>query len=427
MLFNLVCIILALSLVIIPFIDTVLLREVHKKHLKERFELWWKKVERYSKIKLAVLCAEKANDFLDFIFGKPLVSKRMLLRCSTLSTCLLLITLSYFGLINKEHFGVTPWKSYRESVDVAVHLIDSLFTESNLVVFRQVNLTNAPPKIDRGINTNFYIININSNFFVADLTTNGIQSMVHVAPIGNGQVTFSYMRHSEMYGPTNNSTNIFGNVIPSTNPIDDLWNDATAIRKRIMNADKTRYIATYSVVYFVVLFSANAFLFILSLGFCRVMLREIVAARRLVSTAALVAVNLVAVFATSCLVLLCFTFLAIPLFWVFLPFLLHMTNDSIPVFIVDIFASSVVLWWASATSAKLVVLIALLPSVFAFFVGLFSLLAIKWKKAFHFLVASILIRCAETSPITLLLTTIVSISGILVFVCKCLHITSDFL
>ena len=65
-------------------------------------------------------------------------------------------------------------------------------------------------------------------------------------------------------------------------------------------------------------------------------------------------------------------------------------------------------------SAKLVVLIAFLPSAFAGIVGLFTLLAIKWRNAFHFIVSFILIRCVEKSPILFLVAMVTFISGVLV-------------
>jgi hypothetical protein len=48
----------------------------------------------------------------------------------------------------------------------------------------------------------------------------------------------------------------------------------------------------------------------------------------------------------------------------------------------------------------------LLPSLFALFVGAFSLAAIKWRNAFHYVVKNLLIRCIEKNPITVLAGTI---------------------
>jgi hypothetical protein len=421
--FNILFIVLGIAVLIIPFIDSVLLRDVHKKMLQQKFEAWWKAVEHYDKLRLALVCASKANECLDFTFGHKLLSKKIFVRCSIISTCILIITLSWVGLINKEPFGVTPWKNYTESIKVTVKTIDDLFSMSNLAVFRQLNMTNAPSfHNDRKLETNEMLLHINSNYFIATLTTNAIQSIIQISPLGHGHLTVSYSRYCEINDQTNLSTNMLGKVIKSTNPIDDLSKDAETFKQIIVHYDRPLYIITYSVLYFLILFSANAFLFIVSLAFCRVMLREIVLSGRLVSTASLVIINLIAVFSVCCLVLLFFTILAVPIFWLCIPTIFEITGDSLATLIAYLLSTSFTVWMLSGMSAKLVVLIALLPSIFAGIVGLFSMLAMKWKSAFHFILKSILIRCAEKSPVVVILSTITFISGMLVVLAKHLHI-----
>jgi hypothetical protein len=161
--FNFVLIILTVAGLTIPFLDSVLLRDVHKKILQKKFETWWKSVEHYDKLKLALICAGNVNKFLDYIFGQDLFSKKVLLRCSIISSSILVITLSAIGLINREPFGVTPWKNYKKSINVTVSTINDLFSESNVNYFRQVNLTSVTPFYK---NTNAVVVNINSNYYI---------------------------------------------------------------------------------------------------------------------------------------------------------------------------------------------------------------------------------------------------------------------
>ena len=92
--FNIVLILLSLAAVTLPFIDTVVMRDVHKKKLQERFEVWWKHVEHQNKLDVALACASIADKFLDYIFGPILLfSKKLWLRCFLFSASLLIATL----------------------------------------------------------------------------------------------------------------------------------------------------------------------------------------------------------------------------------------------------------------------------------------------------------------------------------------------
>jgi hypothetical protein len=167
---NILFIALGIAMLLIPFIDSVLLRAVHKEMLQKKFEAWWKTVEHYDKLQLALVCADKVNNVLDHAFGKKLFSKKVLLRCSIISSSILIITLSVVGLINKESFGVTPWNSYKESTKFTVSTIDGLFSTNNVDYFRQVNMTSVTPFYK---STNAVVFNINSNYYVFEVIVNG--------------------------------------------------------------------------------------------------------------------------------------------------------------------------------------------------------------------------------------------------------------
>ena len=118
-----------------------------------------------------------------------------------------------------------------------------------------------------------------------------------------------------------------------------------------------------------------------------------------------------------------FIILAVPLSWFLIPYIFQITHESIYSALLYCFTGSVGIWLLSATSIKTIVLITFLPSVFAFGVGVFSLLAMKWKKAFHFIVKEILIRCAEKNPVVVLIATFAFIMGLLILLAKYLHVT----
>jgi len=417
--FNILLIALVIAGLIIPFIDSVILRDVHKKMLQNKFEAWWRTVEHYDKQRLALACADNVNKFLDYSFGQKLFSKKVLLRCSIISNSILIVTLSGIGLINGDSFGVTPWNNYKQSINVTTSVIDDIFSEGNVNYFRQVNLKSVTPFYK---NTNAIVFNINSNYFEVEVITNVIRSVTRIAPIGHGHLVIDYYRVAKVGGYTNDLTNSSRNATNYTNPIVELANEAKQFKQNVINHNKLGDIITYSILYFLTLFLLNTFLFILSLAFCRMMLREIALSGRLLSITSLVFMNLIIVFSLCCLVLFFFTILAIPLFWFVIPFVYHCSDESLYTLTVFCLSTAFALWLLSGISVKLVALIAFLPSICAGIVGLFSLLAMKWKTAFHFILKSILIRCAEKSPIVVLLGTITFVSGVLVVLAKYLHI-----
>jgi hypothetical protein len=144
------------------------------------------------------------------------------------------------------------------------------------------------------------------------------------------------------------------------------------------------------------------------------MLREIESAKRIISTAALLLVNIITVFSLSCLFLFILTVLAVPIFWFIVPVMSVVSDESLATAIAYLIFGIFFIWIKIGTSAKMIVFIAFLPSVIAAIVGAFTLLAMKWRNAFHFILSFILIRCAEKSPITFLVAIIAFASGILV-------------
>jgi hypothetical protein len=118
------------------------------------------------------------------------------------------------------------------------------------------------------------------------------------------------------------------------------------------------------------------------------------------------------------------TLLATPLLWLLFPAAYRIAEESFYTFCVFLLGAATTIWIMSGISAKLLALIALLPNVFAAVVGAFSVLAIKWKKAFYLTVSGILIRCVDNSPLTVILGTAVFITGLIALIAKMLHLTA---
>lgn len=406
---------LAFAALVANFVDNALLREAHKKQLKEKFETWWKNVEHYDKLKLALVCASKANDLLDFTFGKNLISKRGFFRSSVTAACLLLITLAWLGYINSQPFGVTPWKNFRESIDFTLTTASDISSSNNVSTFKVLDVEKIAPELNTS--TNKMLVNANSNLFLFTLTTNGIMEINRVYPVGNGKITVLYDREFR----ADHWTNFLSN---STNPYVMLHDDMDRLSGLVSKFEKPSYFVLYSIFYFVALFAVNAFLFTVSLATCRVMLREIAASGRILSTIALVFTNVVTVLCLCLVLLLIFTVLAVPVFWLLIPVTFVVSSQSLSTLVAYLLAACIGLWIIAGGPAKIVVFIAFLPSFFAALVGAFTLLAVTGRKWFHFLVKEILIRCAEGSPIGFLIATITFISGILVELSHHLHFTA---
>jgi hypothetical protein len=365
---------LAFAVLVTNFLDNALLRDAHKKLLQQRFEAWWKIVEHYDKLQLALMCAAKTNECLDFTFGKSLFSKKVFFRSSIISTSILIITLSIIGIENHRSFGVTPWTSYNESMNSTLKIAGELSASNTIATIRQYNLTAFTPGLNPSTNTT--IVNVNSNLFLFTITTNGVHAITHIFPLGHGGFTVTYQRYFEV-GQTNTSTNDFGNVTSYANPLDEMSKEISAFRLEVSKYDTTFYVTAYSVIYFMALFVANNLLFILSLVICRTMLREVAITGRLISTFSMFFTNIVIVFVLCCFLLLCFTFIAVPILWLFIPTLYLWSEESLSAVVPLLSTAALTTWILSSGYAKLVVLIAFLPNLFAGIVGLFTLLALK--------------------------------------------------
>jgi hypothetical protein len=169
----------------------------------------------------------------------------------------------------------------------------------------------------------------------------------------------------------------------------------------------------------VTLFFVNAILFLMATVFARIILREVAKSGRLVTTFALVFTNAVILFFTSVMVLLILTVLAVPLFWLLVPYFYLLAHHSMGTVLVYLLGGALSLFFEVGSSTKVVLLITFMPGSLALVVGLISLFAIKWPKAFYFLVKNVVIRCAEKNPFVVLGVTVS-------FICALVTLLADF-
>jgi hypothetical protein len=406
---------LAVIVIFAKFIDNALLRDVHKKMLLQKFEDWWLVVADYDKLQLALILASKTNDFLDFAFGKSLISKKVLWRGFVISSLLLLATLLSLGILKKQPFGVTPWKNYKESIKATVDMAANIGSFTNYTTFKVLDISTIAPELNNS--TNEMLVDVQSNRFLLKVNTNGLVHVDRVFPMGNGELTIGYYREFRVDSWTNS-------ISASTNPFVMMHEDMEHLSQLATSFDKPSLIIIYSVVYFAVFFLTNTFLFVISLATCRVMMREIVSSSgRILSMTALVFTNVVIVFCLCCVLLLLFTILAVPFLWLFVPILLVLSGDSIYTLATYLIPACIGLWFVMGASAKIAMLIAFLPSILAGIVGFLTLLAVKFRKQFHYVIAEILIRFVEKEPLAFFITVVAFVTMLLVGIVDHFHFT----
>ena len=421
--------ILASLAAIITFLDKVVLRGIHKKQLQEKFSQWHEVVEQYDRLKLALLFAAKTGDFLDFVFGEKLLSRRVWIRCGILSTIILSTALGVVGIAEKQTFGVTPWKNYRESIFALTNIVGTLTDEKTMNSFYQATLYSVPAFFK---NTNAFVLNINSNYFVVQMVTNVIKNVTAIEPLGRGGISIGYVKTAKMDDDSSKetnasftfTTNVFGNIVASSNQIFQLVEDGKNFKKQLMSYDRPRNTVLYSIFYFVAVVLLNSFLFTMSLALCRVVIREIsMSSIRLLPTASLVTMNWIFVGLMCLFAVLLFTTLALPIFWFLIPFVIRLADHSIYTLTVYSLGASITVWLLTSFTGKVVTLITFIPSVFAGIIGLLSLLVIKYRNGFYYVLVFFLIRCKESSPIVIIGGTIAFISAVVGLIAKYIHIT----
>jgi hypothetical protein len=373
---------LGISAAVTKFLE-VWLRDGQKQRLREKFESWWFLASDYDRLKFALICTQAFNRFTDVFFGEKLFSQKAFCRCSVIATGLLIASLAFTGLLNHQLLGIVPWQNYHQSCDVVNSLADTI-AGSGLP---------AAGKI-----TNAVVYSPNAFLFG---TTNEDGA-------GGGLFVAYY------FGKKISDANT--NLTQAKKWADDL----TTIRKGVEKYDTPQNAAIYSIAYYVILLIANVALCFCSLILCRIVLREICAADRIVSAVSLLISNFFVLLIISSISLLALLILSVPLLWLLLPFFPVVAKQSFLVFVILVLAASFGIWTMNCVPLNVIILIAFLPSFFAVFATFFSVVLILGRNPFHSFISAVLLRCAEKSPLLvigavfgLIITIIVTLANLI--------------
>lgn len=407
--------VLGFALTLSQLCDNVFFLDAQKKQLNQHFENWWNKVKFYNKHKLALLFAKKVSVALDSMFGEKLISKRLIFKSSLISTGLLLITLSVLNITKQEAIGVAPWSTYREGVNQIMTVTKSLASPTNFATFPVFNLTLA-----RNLNhsTNQMLFKNGDNYFLITKNTNEMLQRTDYGDIEHGSFSLNAVKIYKMdsSGTNNTATNMTGSVKATIHQLNTVHDMA-----KVYSSEK--YVVLYSVSFYVIMFILNAFLFCLSMIFCKVAIREMAKAGGTISIMSLFFTNAFFVIVISSVLMVILTFIAIPLFWVAYPLLKYAAADSATLVVSFLLISGLCLLIAIGTTTKLVIFTSLIPSLFAGVVGLISGLTMKYRNAFYYITKYILIRLSQKSPFAFLSGIIILISLLITILNRLITIT----
>ena len=351
------------------FFKDVWLSDAQHKKLRQKFEDWWLTVVDLDKLKLALACTIKLNNVLNRIFGDYLFSRQAFWRTSVSATGLLIASLALIGLLNHDIFGVKPWENYRKTAEAVISTIPQL----------QERFADASQP---------------------SLVTNTL-------PVGSDINLFKKNNPGVLI--TNNSSIMLVTNTAAANVSILL----EKVKRSAVKYDTTAYCAIYSVTFIIILIFLNALLCFLSLVISRMIMREMIASARPFSTLALLATNFFLVVNVSSVFLLFLIILNTPIIWYFLPLVLFILPHSFSVYLLVIFGGELASWIFSSPALKLVAVIAFLPFIFTLTVCLFSYSAMICRNLFHKCVSSILLRCAEKGPLTVIIVTSAVIASLI--------------
>ena len=406
----------------LPIIDTVLIKEARRKELRAKFENWWIIVDKYDKQRFPLVWAVVGLKILEFTIGKSLKSRAAILKTCLISSGLLLLAMVWLTFNNEKPFGGYPWENYRTSINTISDVLDTLVAPSNTLVLAE--LTAGGFSTEPITPTNAVVVNVNKRPFLFTISTNTLSSIKQIYPIGHGGCEVFYFRKFEDIGATNQSTNIFGGVLNRTNVVDEFLYDVGVFRKSLQSYNTISYAAKYSITYYALLFVVNFLMFYSSLVMCKRVLIELASSGRLFTTFALLFTHLFVVCVISLIFLLGLTFFSVPIFWLLIPILWHVAETSFYTFCAFLTASSFAICILIGSAAKQFITIAILPNIYALIVGALSLLTIRCKNIMHWLISTVLLRCFETSPITILGACIAVLSFVLYKLAGLLHISA---
>lgn len=365
---------LIISAAVTRFLEVWLLDD-QKKRLREKFELWWLIVSDLDQLKLALACTQAYNCFNDSIFGDKLFSKKAFFRCSVISGGLLTGSLALTGVLNHRLMAIVPWENYHQSCGIVSSMADYICNSG---------LTNSSPST----NSKSGFITV-TNSFVSSPTT-----FVFISTNTGGDESGLSVRY--FFGEKMSDLNT--NLTQAQQ-----WSkDLATLRAGVEKYDTAENAAIYSILYFLGLILANALLCFLALVLSRIVLREICASARVVSALSLLVSNFFLVFFVSSFSLIVLLVFSIPLFWLLIPLAPIVADTSFQTFVLLIFGASLGIWAINCVPLNVIIVTTFLPGLFTVFAMIASLIFIIGRNPLHKFISSVLLRCAEKSPTTVI-------------------------
>ena len=173
------------------------------------------------------------------------------------------------------------------------------------------------------------------------------------------------------------------------------------LKQIAMHADHWYLKLLYCGMFYLLLVASNAFAFFLSIALSRLMLREIVAAGRFFSAAAILIFDVFLVACTATMLLIFTTCLSFPSTWILLPLTYYLVIDHSVLWLpAMLFGSGILVWVFGNPWLQINALIALAPSFGTALVCLVSLVAMSHREWFHRTCSNILLRCTGTKPLS---------------------------
>ncbi len=351
------------------------LLDPQKRRLQEKFELWWLTVSDLNKLHFALAFTRAYNRFNDFFFGEKLFSKRAFLRCSIISTGLLVGSLGLTGVINHRLIGIAPWENYHQSCGFVSELADFICNSG---------ITNSAP-IDKN-HTGLITV---TNSFLSSQTT-----FVFISTNRNGNEGGLSVQY------------FFGKKVSDTNTnltqAEQWAKDLVVLRAGVEKYDTAKNATIYTIAYFIGLIAINALLSYFALILSRIVLREICSTARVISSISLCLSNFFLVLFLSSFSLIALLIASIPLFWLLLPLAPLVAETSFLTFIMLICGASLGVWSINCIPLNIVIVITFLPGILAALAAFASIIFVLGRNPLHKLISAVLLRCAEKSPIAVI-------------------------
>lgn len=371
------------------FLDKFVFSENYKKNFTKRFELWWSIVNKYSAAEFALTIARNVEHFINYIFGVKLISKKSLVRSFLISLALLLAVI----VLKITHDKINVWheitQSYTDSVDQMAIISDYMSSYTNTAIFKTYTFENFKDDIEKY--TNSAVVDFDGKRFFVTLQTNAMTRLKQLPNIGEGNLVVYYSRYHKLGGNVlQKDTNIAGVVTQSLDPLDERIKSCAALNDVLKKHRQNNYKNYFGIAVLVGIFIMNWLLFLWSLFFGRILIREMAITHRIISQMALGTVNALGVVIGAGIILIVFALVFVPFMWILVPASFVMGSESFTL-LVSLSATSISLsWLVGVISCIPIAILASIPSILVLFIGVATVGIIINRQVFHNIVMFLL-------------------------------------